>query len=117
MKSRGNVSLDANFWHLQIASDTVTIGSALGLLALLALTLHLLSLRIRSGYENVRRLGGFHPRVFPMYIPLLHRGILFGGNRILGEKCDFLLVIGSFIHTNQEEEAGLQVNLNQHMDE
>jgi len=50
-----------------------------------------------------------------MYIPLLHRGKLDWGNRISGGKSNFLLVIGSFIHMNQEEEARLQVNLNQHV--
>lgn len=84
---------------------------------LLPLALHLLRLGIRPGNGNVRRLGGFSPRVLSMYIPLLHRGVMYGANRSSGEKSNFLLVIGSFIHTNQEEIARLQVNLNQHVDE
>jgi hypothetical protein len=75
----------------------------------------LLSLGIGSGDENVRRLGGFPPRAFPMYIPLLHMGILDWGNRVSGGKSNFLLVIDLFIHMNQEEEARLQVDLNQHV--
>ena len=55
------------------------------------LAVHLLRLGIRPGNGNVRRLGGFSPRVLSMYISLLHRGVMYGAKRRSGEKSNWFV--------------------------